>query len=57
MLNDIDVLLQATQKEDIKDFTKVIKSKVKKKKKKKPQSQSRYLPIRSDAITGTSDEE
>ena len=49
--------LPATQKEDIKDFTKVIKSKVRKKKKKTP-AKPKYLPIVSDAaITYASDED
>jgi hypothetical protein len=50
--------MQATQKEDIKDFTKVIKSKVRKKKKKKTPAKARYLPITNDATaTYASDEE
>lgn len=50
--------LPATQKEDIKDFTKVIKSKVRKKKKKKTPAKARYLPITNDATaTYASDED
>ena len=49
--------LPATQKEDIKDFTKVIRSKVRKKKKKIP-AKPKYLPIASDAaMTYASDED
>ena len=40
-------LLQSTQKEDIKDFAKVMRNKVSKKKKKSPEhpSKGRFIPI------------
>lgn len=46
---------KATQKEDIKDFAKVMKSKVRKKKKKP--TKSRYLPVTNEATTYASNEE
>ena len=51
--------LQATQTEDIKDFAKVVKSKVRKKKKKnkKDPSKGRFLPIPNDNTVQASDEE
>lgn len=50
---------QTTQTEDIKDFAKVVKSKVrkKKKKKKKDPSKGRFLPIENNGTTRASDEE
>ncbi|XP_028404706.1 dystrophin-like isoform X2 [Dendronephthya gigantea] len=47
--------LPATQKEDIKDFAKVIKSKVGKKKKKS--TKPRYLPVTNEATTYASNED
>lgn len=52
--------MPATQKEDIKDFAKVVKSKVRKKKKKtkrKVPSKSRFLPISNDGTAQASDED